>query len=243
MREQATMSTSALFKVPIIVLYTYLWYKVMKPPQPVARREELRPTIAIDVASHSFWRVYRTIYTQVIFSTLEIGAILAANGFALPGWQWVSWTSGDYREDLQLSAYAITGVVFMALGALIRKFCYKAMGTFFRYHVSIQKGHQLIVGGPYSIVRHPSYTGLIFAITGWFLWNWSEGSWVRTCGILDSVSGVIFITFLTTVGILGVLAVTLGRMTCEDDLLRKTFGKEREDWAKRVPYSVFPGTW
>ena len=33
----------------------------------------------------------------------------------------------------------------------------------------------------------------------------------------------------------------LGRMSKEDIALRNHFGKEWDDWAMRVPYSIFPG--
>ena len=33
----------------------------------------------------------------------------------------------------------------------------------------------------------------------------------------------------------------LGRMSKEDIVLRNHFGKEWDDWARRVPYSIFPG--
>lgn len=48
-------------------------------------------------------------------------------------------------------------------------------------------------------------------------------------------------SLFSTVGMLGHLGVTLGRMKMEDAALRAQFGKEWDDWAKRVPYSVIPG--
>ncbi|KAF9558699.1 hypothetical protein CPC08DRAFT_709411 [Agrocybe pediades] len=237
------MSNSAFTKLPFIVLYTYSWYRVMNPPQPKAKKEELRSTAAVDVLSHAFWRVNGTIYTQLLISALEIGVILAASGLPFPGAQTLLSNFQGTPQNLHLNTYSTTGAVFMAMGAVIRLSCYRAMGSFFRYEVSIQSDHQLIVTGPYSFVRHPGYTGLIFAIIGWFLWNWSEGSWVRSSGILNSTFGSLFMVFLSTVGILGIWVVTLGRMTFEDKVLHEQFGKQWEDWAKRVPYFVLPGIW
>jgi len=42
---------------------------------------------------------------------------------------------------------------------------------------------------------------------------------------------------------LGHIGVTLGRMSVEDDILRKQFGAEWDNWAKRVPYRVIPGVY
>ena len=44
-------------------------------------------------------------------------------------------------------------------------------------------------------------------------------------------------------GVLNITAsiFTIARMSKEDITLRNEFGKKWDDWAKRVPYSIFPG--
>ena len=64
----------------------------------------------------------------------------------------------------------------MVLGGWIRLMTYRQLGRFFVFEASIQKDHELIVSGPYSVVRHPSYTGFFMVAGGWFLWNLSKGS-------------------------------------------------------------------
>ena len=49
--------------------------------------------------------------------------------------------------------------------------------------------------------------------------------------------------FLSSVGVFAMLIVTLGRMRHEDQALREEFGKEWEEWAKKVQYFVLPGIW
>jgi protein-S-isoprenylcysteine O-methyltransferase Ste14 len=51
----------------------------------------------------------------------------------------------------------ITGIVFRALAV-------QYLGKYFTPTVQIREDHQLITTGPYSIVRHPSYTGAYLAI-------------------------------------------------------------------------------
>jgi len=41
--------------------------------------------------------------------------------------------------------------------------------------------------------------------------------------------------------IIGTLYLVLTRMSNEDEALRKQFGKQWVDWAKKVPYYVVPG--
>jgi protein-S-isoprenylcysteine O-methyltransferase Ste14 len=48
---------------------------------------------------------------------------------------------------------------------------------------------------------------------------------------------VIYFGGINTLGCLFLLA----RMSKEDIALRNQFGKKWDDWAKNVPYSVFPG--
>ena len=66
-------------------------------------------------------------------------------------------------------------------GGLLRLHCYRTLGRFFTFDVSIHEGHQLVTTGSYSIVRHPSYTHL--AAHG--SWNW--GYWLPFPGALSSL--------------------------------------------------------
>ena len=38
-----------------------------------------------------------------------------------------------------------------------------------------QKDHKLIDSGLYSVVRHPSYTGLMLVFVGWYPWQFGKG--------------------------------------------------------------------
>ena len=139
-----------------------------------------------------------------------------------------------------MSNVAAIGLALVALGPWIRLMTFRHLGRFFRFEASIQKDHELIVSGPYSVVRHPSYTGLILIFVGMFPWYLSKGSWIIESGLWSTMLGrflvVIYFSLLTTS-----VVFTLARMSKEDIALRKQFGKKWDDWAKRVPYSVFPG--
>ena len=140
-----------------------------------------------------------------------------------------------------MSNAAAIGLTLMVLGSWLRLTSYRHLGRFFRFEASIQKDHELIVSGPYSVVRHPSYTGLILIIGGLFPWFLGKGSWITESGLWNTTLGrsvvVIYFSLLNIVGSIFVLA----RMSKEDIALRNQFGKKWDDWAKRVPYSIFPG--
>ncbi|WP_207493401.1 methyltransferase family protein [Aridibaculum aurantiacum] len=58
------------------------------------------------------------------------------------------------------------GIVMMLSGMLFRAWAVKTLGEFFTATVQIKNDHQLVTAGPYSIVRHPSYTGAFLSIVG-----------------------------------------------------------------------------
>ena len=139
-----------------------------------------------------------------------------------------------------MSNAAAIGLTLIILGTWIRLTTYRHLGRFFRFETSIQKGHELIVSGPYSVVRHPSYAGLILLNGGWFLWQLSKGSWIMESGLWNTMLGRLLVIDFSVLKILGPIYL-LSRMPKEDRALRNHFGKEWDDWAKRVPYSIFPG--
>ncbi len=64
--------------------------------------------------------------------------------------------------------------LFLAIavfGLIFRSWSYLTLGKFFTMHLETQKNHQLIESGPYSFLRHPSYTGafLTYIFTPLFL--------------------------------------------------------------------------
>jgi len=44
----------------------------------------------------------------------------------------------------------------------------------FTFEMSIRKNHKLITSGPYAIVRHPSYVGVILVASGLMLIHGSK---------------------------------------------------------------------
>ncbi|KAF8153147.1 hypothetical protein B0H34DRAFT_94097 [Crassisporium funariophilum] len=148
-----------------------------------------------------------------------------------------------HANNLRLTPLSALGAGLIIAAAALRLSTYRALGRLFTFHISIQDDHRLVTTGPYSVVRHPSYAGLVVAHLGWVFWNASSGSWVRESGMWKNLVGKIFITAYAA-GILGASSmVTLSRMSNEDAALRERFGKEWDEWAKRVLYKVFPGVY
>ena len=139
-----------------------------------------------------------------------------------------------------MSNAAAIGLILIVLGTWIRLMTFRHLGRLFRFEASIQKDHDLIVTGPYSVVRHPSYTGLILIAGGLFHWHLSKGSWIMESGTWNTVLGRLLVVVYFSALILSIL-FAVARTTKEDIALRNQFGEKWDDWAKRVPYSIFPG--
>lgn len=58
------------------------------------------------------------------------------------------------------------GLCLMTAALALRVWAIRALGRYFKYVVEIQEGHEVIDTGPYRLIRHPSYTGMIGAALG-----------------------------------------------------------------------------
>ncbi|KAF9052128.1 hypothetical protein BJ165DRAFT_931107 [Panaeolus papilionaceus] len=145
----------------------------------------------------------------------------------------------SHTNLIRITPLFLVGTLITGLGTYLRLACYRTLGKFFTFELSIFKEHVLVTYGPYSHVRHPSYSGLILTIIGHILHSASRGSWVRESGFLDSYVGMVVSVLWVGTALAVVLSLVL-RIPREDALLRQEFGGEWEEWATRVPYRLVP---
>jgi protein-S-isoprenylcysteine O-methyltransferase Ste14 len=79
--------------------------------------------------------------------------------------------------------------------------------------ITIKEGHELISSGPYSVVRHPIYTGLLLAAFGQAV---AEGQWFGLVGV-----AIIFLAFWR-------------KLRIEERWMRRQFGSAYEAYSQRV---------
>ena len=90
------------------------------------------------------WRVIGGAITAgYLFASLEVGPKLPA---ALP-WGWI-------------------GLGIFATGSLVRWWAIRHLGQFFTVDVAVAEDHRVVDTGPYRLVRHPSYSGLLLQFAG-----------------------------------------------------------------------------
>ena len=70
-----------------------------------------------------------------------------------------------YRLPSEIPWRLIGTGVFVA-GTILRWWAIRHLGRFFSVDIAIAKDHRVIDDGPYRLVRHPSYTGLLMQFAG-----------------------------------------------------------------------------
>ncbi|HXE54043.1 MAG TPA: isoprenylcysteine carboxylmethyltransferase family protein [Tepidisphaeraceae bacterium] len=81
-------------------------------------------------------------------------------------------------------ATQLAGIALCASGIGIAIWARRVLGTNWSGIVTLKEGHTLVRRGPYSLVRHPIYSGVLLAAAGSFL------------AVLPTLQGVICLCFL-----------------------------------------------
>ena len=110
--------------------------------------------------------------------------------------------------------FEITGVTLFAVGLLLRWWAIVTLGRFFTVDVTIEKDHELVERGPFRVVRHPSYTGVLLAFVGFAL---SLRNWAALLIVL-----------------LPIFAAFIRRMNVEEDALSRAIGSRYADYMRRT---------
>ena len=77
-------------------------------------------------------------------------------------------------------------------------------------------------------------------MAGLVFWYTAEGSWLREREVHKMPSAWLILAPVIAIISLIVL-LGLQRIPVEDEILRKTFGKEWDEWARKVPNRIIPG--
>ena len=126
-----------------------------------------------------------------------------------------------YHFSLPASVRQLLGLLF-AGGLILRWWAIVSLGKFFTVDVAIADDHRLVVRGPYHLMRHPSYTGMLLAFAAMAL---TFQNWVAVACILVPL-----------------LAALAYRIYVEELALEVTFGDEYRQYAettKRLIPGVF----
>ncbi|KAJ7759779.1 hypothetical protein DFH07DRAFT_918886 [Mycena maculata] len=142
------------------------------------------------------------------------------------------------HPSLRTTPLFVAGVIAVVVGASIRLSCFRALGEFFTFDLTIHPRHRLITSGLYRYVRHPAYTGSLMIIAGLAFSHLSPGSWLWECGPLHLApcSGPI----IGAVWWVWTLGIGLSRVEAEDKQMRALFPDEWDAYAEATPYWFIP---
>ena len=113
------------------------------------------------------------------------------------------------------------GVVLFAAGGVLRLWPVFVLGKRFSGLVAIQHDHKLVTNGIYSLIRNPSYLGMLVNAIGWAL-------------VFRSGVGLILVALL--------VPPLIARIRAEEALLRSQFGAEYDAYFART-WRLVPGVY
>ncbi|KAG1878805.1 hypothetical protein F4604DRAFT_1652173 [Suillus subluteus] len=94
--------------------------------------------------------------------------------------------------------------------------------------------HRLVTRGPYSVVLHRSYTGLLLQSAGIAVMYGTQGSWMRQSRILQlPFIKVLMITFFVFTTVFACIAIS--RSAVEDQMLQRAL---EEEWSESIHNST-----
>ncbi|KAI8968786.1 ICMT-domain-containing protein [Trametes punicea] len=213
-----------------------------RPPNPPPKKEETNAYSGGDLISFVAAAAnYPALTFSLSIHAIEIIAILARDA-SIPSSSAILSTlfaNPSAADQLDLNTTFFVGLALLVFGASVRKACYVTLGRHFTFQLAILKEHKLVTWGPYAVVRHPSYTGMIAAIIGTLTTQLAHGGWMAESGMLDTFVGKAVIG-AWVLWMAWIIQAVVRRVPNEDEVLRKEFKNQWEEWARRTPYALFP---
>ncbi|MFN8380837.1 MAG: isoprenylcysteine carboxylmethyltransferase family protein [Anaerolineales bacterium] len=122
-----------------------------------------------------------------------------------------------YSDRHSFSVFASTdllryiGLVLVIPGFILMQAGEKHLAKQFSIQVTLQEDHKLIQSGPYKVIRHPRYLGIVTFFLG---------------------ISFVFRSLLTTILVIVLAAILIWRIFTEENLLHQEFGTAWETYCK-----------
>jgi len=132
---------------------------------------------------------------------------------------WLMWTSVALPAGLDAPFMPraewtfVAGALVATGGLLFAAQARRHLGRNWSATVTVKKDHELITSGPYALVRHPIYTGLLLGFTGSAL---ALGQWRGLVAM-----AIVFVSLWR-------------KLRLEEHWMRARFGPDYADYARRV---------
>jgi len=117
----------------------------------------------------------------------------------------------------------VIGAVVMAAGLALRWWSVIVLGRSFTVEVRVRDEQQVVDRGPYAVVRHPSYSGLVLVIVGFGL---LLGNWLAlVVVVVIPAAGLVY------------------RIRVEERMLADGIGDPYRRYLARIRYRLVPFVW
>ncbi len=116
--------------------------------------------------------------------------------------------------------WRLVGLIVFVLGLALRWWAIVVLGRFFTVDVQIAQDHELVERGPFRLVRHPSYTGVLLGFVGF---AFSLANWMAMLVLLVPIFLALF-----------------RRMQVEEDALSAALGEKYASYMRRTK-RLLPG--
>lgn len=191
-----TNLSAVVFAVVLVCWLVFVSTFLVRKRPPLASDQKRDPSSITGVVLQGLsypilWIVWRPLFTSFLPFSKAVSAVL----------------------EIAAAAAAVASVVLVIAAV-------KALGKEWSITARVVTGHKLATEGPYRLVRHPIYTGML-------------GMLLAT-GVAVSYWPALLIALCVF------LIGTIIRIRSEERLLRETFGAEFEAYTQRVP-ALLPG--
>jgi protein-S-isoprenylcysteine O-methyltransferase Ste14 len=180
-----------LYDLPLAVLWLAwlaYWVFAARDVKPVRRREPWASRLL------------------TVALTIPVALLTAAPG------QWLPWLSARFLPDTMIVDWA--GLLMVTAGLALAVWARTHLGRNWSGTVTVKEDHELVRSGPYAIVRHPIYTGLLLAMLG-------------TVIVLGEWRGLVAFCFLS--------AAFLLKLRREERFMAESFPDTYPGYRARVP--------
>ena len=104
------------------------------------------------------------------------------------------------------------GLVPLAFGLVLMQMAEKYLGRQFSIEITLKENHRLITSGPYRLIRHPRYLGIITFFLGMSL---------------------VFRSYLAAILVVALSVILLWRIHAEESMLQREFGETWDEYCAK----------
>ncbi|KDQ51220.1 hypothetical protein JAAARDRAFT_535255 [Jaapia argillacea MUCL 33604] len=234
----------SLYKIPLILSGAAAFHVAITPPNSSPAQEE-RTKFAAEGMGKKVMRWWPVVLKSSYWfgAFWEVAVILSLLSPSEPTAQsilsFLSTSPARLSPNIYIGPAFLFAWIVAILGSWIRWECFRTLGRLFTFELSIRDQHHLVTAGPYSFVRHPSYTGAYMSLSCTAMMQLTPGSWLLECGMSGTILGGMLV--MLWVGSTAMYCALLFYRTIkEDEVLQEVFEQEWDEWAERVPYRLLP---